>query len=129
MDFGPPARPSRAEAVLPMINLVFLLLIFFLIAATLTPPPPEPVEPPEVPEAAAMEPGAVRLSLGADGVVVHDGARGDAALAGLGEALSGNAVVAIHADRRAPAASLARLLGDLEARGATAIRLVTAPVR
>lgn len=129
MDFGELSRPRRAEAILPMINLVFLLLIFFLMAATLAPRPPEPVEPPEVAEAARLETDAVRIALGTDGVVAFDGARGEAALAGITAGLSADAVVAIHADRRAPATALARLLGELDAAGATRIRLVTEPLR
>jgi biopolymer transport protein ExbD len=127
MDFGQPARPPRPEAILPMINLVFLLLIFFLIVATLE--PRSPVEPPEAIDAARLEPGAIRIALGADGVTVRDGVIGELALTGLAADLSRGAVVAIDADRRAPAAALARLLADLDARGASAVRLVTEPRR
>ena len=129
MDFGEPSRPARVEAVLPMINLVFLLLIFFLMVATLAPPPPEAVEPPEVADVTPLEPDVVRIAMGADGVVAFDGARGEVALAGFTAALSEDAVVAIHADRRAPASALARLLGDLDAAGATRVRLVTESAR
>lgn len=129
MDFGEPARGARAEAVLPMINLVFLLLIFFLMVATLAPRPPEPVEPPEVAEAARLESDSFRIALGVDGLAVFDGARGEAALAGLAAGLSRDAVIAIHADRRAPASALARLLGELDAMGATRVRLVAEPIR
>jgi len=129
MDFGEPARPARAEAILPMINLVFLLLVFFLMVATLAPRPPEPVESPEVAEAARLETDSVRITLGADGLVAFDGARGDLALAGFTADLSADAVVAIHADRRSPATALARLLGELDGQGVTRIRLVTEPLR
>ena len=90
---------------------MFLLLIFFLMVATLAPRPPEPVEPPGVDDAGRLESDAVRIALGADGVVAHDGARGERHWRVSRRAFR-DSVVAIHADRRAPAAALARLLGD-----------------
>jgi len=129
MDFGEPARPARAEAALPMINLVFLLLIFFLMVATLAPRPPEAVEPPEVVEAARLEPDVVRVALGTDGQVAFGDMRGETALADLTVGLSEDSVVAIHADRRAPASALARLLGELDRAGATRVLLVAEPAR
>ena len=129
MDFGESARPARVEAALPMINLVFLLLIFFLMVATLAPRPPEAVEPPEVVEAARLEPDVVRIALGTDGQVAFGEMRGEMALAGFMAGLSEDSVVAIHADRRAPASALARLLGELDASGAMRVLLVAEPAR
>lgn len=46
MDFAPPKRRPRAESIVPMINVVFLLLIFFLMTAQIAPPDPFEVAPP-----------------------------------------------------------------------------------
>ncbi|WP_322867174.1 biopolymer transporter ExbD [Aquicoccus sp. G2-2] len=45
MDIPRPVRRPRGEAILPMINVVFLLLIFFLMTAELAPPEPVAVAP------------------------------------------------------------------------------------
>jgi biopolymer transport protein ExbD len=129
MDFGPPAGPPRADAVLPMINLVFLLLIFFLMVATLAPRPPAPTEPPVVLEASRLEPDAVRIALGLDGVAVCEGVEGGASTTEIADCVPEDSAVAIHADRRAPAPALARLLRDLDAAGAARMWLVAEPSR
>ena len=129
MDFGEPARPARAEAALPMINLVFLLLIFFLMVATLAPRPPEAVEPPEVVEAARLEPDVIRIALGTDGQVAFGDMRGETTLTGFTAGISEDMVVAIHADRRAPASALARLLGELDGAGVARVLLIAEPAR
>ncbi len=47
MEFPEPPRRPRAESILPMINVVFLLLIFFLMTSRLAQPDPVEVAPPE----------------------------------------------------------------------------------
>jgi periplasmic protein TonB len=57
MDFGSPPRRPRAESVVPMINVVFLLLVFFLMTATIAPPDPFASVPPDPFASAARGPG------------------------------------------------------------------------
>ncbi|RYG90752.1 biopolymer transporter ExbD [Loktanella sp. IMCC34160] len=123
MDFAPirPARP-RAESIVPMINVVFLLQIFFLMTAQIAPPDPVDVTPPEASaEAAVRQPGI--LFIGPDGTPYFNGAIGDAALA----ALEGrdDAPLPIRADAALPAADLAALLPRLAAAGVSQIDLLT----
>ena len=47
MDFTDAPRRPRAESIVPMINVVFLLLIFFLMTSRLAQPDPFEVTPPE----------------------------------------------------------------------------------
>ena len=55
MNFAPPRNPRMAQdrAIVPMINVVFLLLVFFLMTASLTPPPPREITAPVAPHAPA----------------------------------------------------------------------------
>ncbi len=41
-----PARSASDDALVPLINIVFLMLIFFLLAGTIAPTPPVAVDPP-----------------------------------------------------------------------------------
>jgi biopolymer transport protein ExbD len=100
MDFRAPEPSRRPEAVLPMVNLVFLLLIFFLMVATIAPPRPVPVALPEAGAAEPAEAAERRVFLDADGAV-H------------GDAGPVTGPVTVHADRDAPARRLAELLRAL----------------
>lgn len=136
MDFALPSPRRAPEAILPMANVVFLLLLFFLMAATLVPPPPVAVTPPIAAAGAPPGTGGLRLSLGADGGLGFEAARGPAALAALTERLAdagrragaGPVPVVLHADRAAPAHAVAAVLRDLAARGAGPVWLITRPV-
>lgn len=121
---GPGGRP---EAVLPMINLVFLLLIFFLIAATLAPPSPVAVEEPRASAEERLDPGTLRVALTAKGVLAFASIEGDAARAVLEGRLRTDAArkaIALHADGAAPARAVAQTVHDLAALGAGPIWLV-----
>lgn len=120
MRFRTPARKPRAESIVPMINVVFLLLVFFLMTAELRPAPPLEVRLPE----AAGDPlaeGAVLIAA-ADGTLAFGTLRGTAALAAAATAA---APLSLRADRDLPGAELARLLSVLAARGQGAVALVT----
>jgi biopolymer transport protein ExbD len=122
--FAPRQAPRGAQdrAIVPMINVVFLLLIFFLMTASLAPPPPLDIAPP-VAEAPRTEPEPGTLYIAADGTLAYGGQTGDAALALLAEAPP--ETLPVLADAAYPAADLARLLPQLAAAGVQAIRLVT----
>lgn len=125
MNFGPARTPRMAQdrAIVPMINVVFLLLIFFLMTASLTPPPPMAIEAP-VAETPLGDPQPGTLYIRADGEMVFGGATGDAALVALAAARPEEALP-IMADAAYPAADLARLLPQLAGLGITDIRLIT----
>lgn len=133
-DFAPRRRPT--EAIVPMINVVFLLLIFFLMTATLPPPEPFDIRPPQA--AGATEPGSAPepepepgvLYLGADGALAFGAARGEAALAAAAlaarEMAGEGAALVLRADASLPGVELARLLQRLAALGVGRVDLVTA---
>ncbi|SIT03891.1 outer membrane transport energization protein ExbD [Roseivivax lentus] len=114
-----PRRRSR-EAVVPMINVVFLLLVFFLMTAQIVPVAPFDIALPEA-EADPARIAARPLYVAADGRLSHGDLRGTEALAAAAKA----GPVRIEADADLPAAALARLLADLAAAGADEISLAT----
>ena len=87
MDFSDPPRKPRAESIVPMINVVFLLLIFFLMSSNLTRPEPFEIALPR--STSEIEPEVERvLYVDAAGRSHFEGAEGDAALAAV-TAISG----------------------------------------
>jgi biopolymer transport protein ExbD len=124
MNFGAPrqARMTQDRAIVPMINVVFLLLVFFLMTASLTPAPPLEITTPTA-DVAQSDPPRGTFYIGADGMRAYGDARGDAALAALAQNTPKGALP-ILADARLPAAELARLLPELAALGITDIRLI-----
>jgi biopolymer transport protein ExbD len=131
MDFGAPPERIRPEAVLPVINLVFLLLIFFLISATLSQPEPVTVEPPVADGTGPLDAGPDRLSLSRDGTLAWGQARGAEALAALVASLDPDNphTLALHADGAAPASAVAAVVRDLAASGITDIWLIAEPAQ
>lgn len=130
MDFGPDGRRPRGEAIIPMINIVFLLLIFFLITATLTPPEVSDIAPPV--SASGEEREVTQpLLVDADGAIRWGRAEGDAAFAGIAAAWAGAAergespTLVIRADANAPGAAIAAILTRLAEAGVTSSALVT----
>lgn len=129
MDFEQPTPATRPEAILPMINLVFLMLIFFLMTAQIAPPERIAVTEPRVRADETIDPAAPRLFLRADGALAFGDARGEAAIPALAAALQGvETAVTLHADRAASAAAVARALSDLGGIGARAVSLVVEDV-
>jgi len=124
MKFPDDPRPSRPrEAVVPMINVVFLLLIFFLLTAVIATPPP--IDNLRLPS--AVGPGSkadqAALYVGADGELAFGEARGPVALAAAAAALGDR--LDLRVDANLPAAELARVLSSLSEAGVTETRLVT----
>ncbi len=117
-----PRRRAR-EAVVPMINVVFLLLIFFLMTAQIAPVAPFEVTLPEaeMTEADGAADAPHPLFIAADGRLSHGDAAGAAALAAAAAA----GAVRIEADRALPARDLARILSELAAAGAGQITIAT----
>ncbi len=122
MILSPPEPRTRQDrAIVPMINVVFLLLVFFLLSATLAPPDPFEVTPPTAdgPHSEA-QPGTLHIS--ATGALAFDTARDEAVWPAL-QAHVGP--LPIRADAAWPAADLAALLPRLAEVGITEIRLLT----
>ena len=81
---GARRRRAPAEALVPMINVVFLLLIFFLMSATIAPPDPFDVTLPGASAQDSADPsGRMVLHVSADGEMAYGDLRGDAAIAAL----------------------------------------------
>ncbi|MGR3759149.1 ExbD/TolR family protein [Roseobacteraceae bacterium NS-SX3] len=126
MDLTDPTRRPRAESIVPMINVVFLLLIFFLMTSRLAQPEPFEVTPPEAGPDTEAKAEAV-LYIDAKGRMHFDGAEGEAALARLAGAAGEDGTVQLRADARLEAAALARILRQLAASGLSRAELAVRP--
>ncbi len=118
---APKTRAPQDRAIVPMINVVFLLLIFFLMSATLAPPDPFEVMPPTA-DGSRTDPLPGTLYISAAGDFAFNTARNEAVwplLATLSDPLP------IRADAAWPATDLAALLPRLAAVGITDILLLT----
>lgn len=116
---GARRRRAPAEALVPMINVVFLLLIFFLMSATIAPPDPFDVT---LPGASAQDSadhsGPVVLHVSADGEMAYGDLRGDAAFAALMSAGDSRPdTVVLRADEGLDGAVFAGILARLAAAG------------
>ncbi len=123
MDLSDTPKRPRAESIVPMINVVFLLLIFFLMTSRLAQPDPFDVTPPDAASEAAPEAQPV-LYIAADGRMFFDGAEGDAALARLATASADSPQIQLRADARLEAKTLARILRQLAEAGLARAELV-----
>jgi biopolymer transport protein ExbD len=124
MDFAPPRRRRPAEAIVPMINVVFLLLIFFLMSAQIAPPAPFDVSLPQSAAGARAGP-ADTLYMDAEGRLAFNAARGAAVLDALAARAAPGEPLQIRADARLEARALARILPELAARGVAEVEIVT----
>jgi len=124
MDFATPRRRRPSEAIVPMINVVFLLLIFFLMSAQITPPAPFDVTLPESASDNAARP-ADTLYMDAEGRLAFNAARGSAVYDAIAARAVPDTPLQIRADARLEAQALARLLPELAARGILEIELLT----
>ena len=120
---GPRVRRTRAESVVPMINIVFLLLVFFLLSATIVPPEPLEISPPAGEGSAEEDAGEAVLHLGRDGSLAFGDLRGEAALAAATDA----AQLVLRADAEVEGAAFAALLARLAAAGVETAALVVVP--
>lgn len=123
MDLSSPVKPPKDEAIIPMINVVFLLLIFFLMTAQIAPPEPFEVTPPVAdiegdPESDAVVYVDKAARLHFDG---HEGAQAILALKSLSNV---NAVVKMRADANLPAKDMAKLLRQLSGGGLSRVELI-----
>ena len=129
IDFDEPPVRRPYEAVVPLINIVFLLLIFFLLAGTLKPADTANVELPtgEVSDNGRTDQAV--LFIEADGFVWVGDKVMDASLAAYSLRdffeEKGTDIVTIKADANAPAHELLALMEGLRNVGVTEVTLVT----
>ncbi|MCV6595834.1 MAG: biopolymer transporter ExbD [Mangrovicoccus sp.] len=124
MRFAQPPRRPRAENIVPMINVVFLLLIFFLMTARIGPPDPFEVVLPSTEREAPSEAGKT-LYVSADEALYYDGKTGDEALEALAARDPEAPTLLIKADAGLEATVMAALLRELAARGIKEATLLT----
>jgi len=131
MHFSAPVPPARGdEAMLPLINVVFLLLVFFLLAGHMASVEPLAVEPPASKTAGrGDEQGPLAILLAADGrTALNDRIVGQTELIEqVREALAANRQRAIEfkADAGAPATAVIDRLDWLRQAGADRVELIT----
>tara|TARA_R110002167_G_scaffold346596_2_gene557341 strand:+ start:53882 stop:54265 length:384 start_codon:yes stop_codon:yes gene_type:complete len=124
MQFSKPRARPKADSIVPMINVVFLLLIFFMMTARITQPAPFDVTPPKA--QSEQEPqDAATLYVAADGQLGLDGQSGDTVWDALA-LLPDGAPLTLRADAALPARDLSRILARLADAGITAVDLVVA---
>lgn len=125
MDFSAPPRRPRAESIVPMINVVFLLLIFFLMTSNLAMPEPFEINPPSA--TSDTEPEVERiLYVDKSGKTSFEGAEDAAALTAIKAISDASDVIQVRADGELEARVLAELLGDLTAAGLSRVELIVA---
>lgn len=122
LDFSPPQRKPQGEAIVPMINVVFLLLIFFLMTAQIAPPEPFEVAPPKALKAAGPEADQV-IYLSDKGVLQFQDSLGAAAIAALTPQGTKPTLI-LRADGAAKGHRLAEVMADLRKAGFDRIELV-----
>lgn len=122
MDFSQPRKSTATEAVLPMINVVFLLLIFFMMTTQIAPKAPFAVAPPHTDLNTRSETAPV-LFLAQDGRLFFEGDTGDAAFDRIAR-MGDGAAITLRADAQTKAVRVAQIVAELRARGITQINLV-----
>ena len=123
IDLSPPPARQRAESIVPMINVVFLLLIFFLMTSNLATPEPFEVNPPRANSEAETEVERI-LYVDKTGRTAFDGNEGPAALTALAAISETAPIIQLRADAELEANVLAKLLKDLTAAGLTRVELI-----
>ena len=127
MSFGAPQGPRGGQdrAIVPMINVVFLLLIFFLMSAQIAPPDPIEIIPPLVAHGEQPLPDSARVIwLGRDGVLLYEGLRAAQALDAL--AVQPGPII-LRADAALAASVFAQVLRDLAQAGISEVTLAAIP--
>lgn len=64
-----PPRSAGDDALVPLINIVFLMLIFFLLAGTIAPTPPVAVDPPAADSRDPLRQESLEIAIDRDGAV------------------------------------------------------------
>ncbi|RVU33646.1 biopolymer transporter ExbD [Hwanghaeella grinnelliae] len=125
-------RPRNDDdAVMPLINIVFLLLIFFMVAGKLTSSDPFEISPPSSSSGVNEDPGSLTLLVGRDGETALDGvAMSETELVkALTDRLQEEpgAILRLKADGGAKAADVIQVMEIIRDAGAGELNLLTVP--
>ncbi len=134
------ARTSNDDALIPLINVVFLMLIFFMIAGQVSPPEALLVEPPTSRQGRLTEPERILLLMDAQGRVALDGelipsaqlneqiaARLASLQAAQDDADASSLGITLKADAAVTQGQLRQLLEQLRALGVERLQLLSQP--
>ena len=131
MQFDTPRQRPQDEAVLPLINVVFLLLIFFMLAGSLAASDPVNAQPPLSDNDGKIAARDLVIVIGAEGEIAVDGtmvesaALSDALAAALGDGPRG---IWLKADAEADSLDVIALMDALQEAGAERLQLLTQEV-
>ena len=123
MDFDNPPRNPRADSIVPMHNVDFLLLIFFLMSAQIAPPEPFEVSPPTA-EKAAEPDGEFVLYVGKEAALQFQETAGDAAYAAISAAAGNGKTLQLRIDASLDGDRLAQVMKRLSAVGFSRVEVV-----
>ena len=116
--------PSRRDPTISLINIVFLILIFFMVSSTLSRTSSAGLEFVQT-EGLDCCAGAHLLQVSAEGELFENGQPIDDLQLYLDARPAGDRTVRIAPDKALPARDLLRLIGELRARGAERVVVVT----
>ena len=121
-----PIPRRRAEPMIALINIVFLMLVFFLVAAAIAPPLDRGVDLVEAERVEGRAPPDAAV-IRADGTLVYRGAEitSEGYLAARLSETGGAVALRLVPDRALPARQLVEIAGNLRAAGAEDIWIVT----
>lgn len=126
MALAPTRKRRRAEPMIALINIVFLMLVFFLVAAAIAPTLDRSVELVEAARIDGRAPPDAAV-IRADGTLFYRGAEitSEAYLAARLNEESGAVALRLVPDRALPARRLVEIAMNLRAAGAEEIWIVT----
>lgn len=126
MALASPRKRRRAEPMIALINIVFLMLIFFLVAAAVAPPLDREVRLARTDQLEGRSPPDAAV-IRADGRLMFRGAEitSEAYLAARLSEQEDAVALRLIPDRDLPAIRLIEIAGELRASGASDIRIVT----
>ena len=116
-----PAPRRRAEPVIGLINVVFLMLVFFLLAGTIAPPGQPGLQLVRITDPGAQAPQDA-LVLTAEGTLLHRGAQ--ATVEGYLASLPAPATARLMPDQDAPAALMVATANRLAQAGASRVVII-----
>ncbi len=116
--------PSRRDPTISLINIVFLILIFFMVSSTLSRTSSVGLEFVQT-ERLECCAGAHVLQVNAEGELFENGQPIEEAQVYLDARPADDQTVRIVPDKALPAQDLLRLIGDLRARGAERVVVIT----
>ena len=125
MDFTDAPKKPKAESIVPMINVVFLLLIFFLMTAQIVAPDPFELTPPTASDPSQpAENRNATLYVGRNGTLSFQDRAGDAAFERIAEQAATISTLQLRADAALDGARLAKIMTRLSQAGIAGIELV-----